>query len=158
MISVVLVPQGPVALSQVFAALVPAAIDGLVKEVIVAGGGEDPMVLNLVEDSGARLVAADGDRGTRLAAGCAGARGDWILALDPATPLPDGWRAPVEAHLERGGGRAAWLGAPGLANRLSGRMLGLLARRTDYDAAGGFKPGSRPERALARALGAKRIG
>ncbi|MFT4252628.1 MAG: cell wall biosynthesis glycosyltransferase, partial [Caulobacter sp.] len=76
-------PQAVHALAQVLAQLVPAAVDGLVKEVVIAGVAE-PGLDALVEDSGARFTAAFGDRGALLAAGATLARGDWILALDPA--------------------------------------------------------------------------
>ena len=82
MISVVLVASEDLpGLAAQMALLVPAAVDGLVKEVILVADGE-PGVEALVEDSGARLVTTSGDR---LAAGAAAARGDWILTLR-ATP------------------------------------------------------------------------
>ena len=158
MISVILIPGDSAVLARTLAALVPAAVDGLVKTVIVVPAQTDRAVLALVEDSGARLVSASGDRGARLAAGAAVASGDWILTLDPALDLPEDWRGPVEAHLAGGGGSPAWFGPPGLVDRLTGRALGVLVRRADYTAGGGFAPGDRPEKALIRALRARRIG
>jgi len=157
MISVILPAVAPVhALAQLLAQLVPAAVDGLVKEVVIAGASE-PGLEALIEDSGARFVAASGDRGALLAAGAAVGRGDWILALDPARGLPEAWRGPVEAQLAGGAGAAALLLAPGgwLA-RLSAPPLGLLVRRLDYAATGGFA-GHAPEKALAGRLKARRV-
>lgn len=157
MISVILPAVAPAhAFAQLLAQLVPAAVDGLVKEVVIAGAAE-PGLDALIEDSGARFVAASGDRGALLAAGTAIARGDWILTLDPARSLPETWRGPVEAHLAGGAGAAALLLAPGgwLA-RLNGAPLGLLVRRLDYAATAGFA-GSAPEKALAGRLKARRL-
>ncbi|PXA75769.1 cell wall biosynthesis glycosyltransferase, partial [Caulobacter sp. D4A] len=72
MISVILpaVAPGPASvhvLAQLLAHLVPAAVDGLVKEVVIAGPVE-PGLDALIEDSGARFVAASGYLGALLAA------------------------------------------------------------------------------------------
>ncbi len=136
--------------------LVPAAVDGLVKAVVLSGD-DSPALRSLCDDSGAVLVSASGSRGQRLAAGCAAARGDWILTLDPETVLPEGWRGPIERHLTAGGGQAAWLPRHGLWARLAAPPLGVLVRLQDYRAAGGFKSGEGAERTLIRTLGAKRL-
>jgi len=152
MISVVLFASEDLqGLAAQMAMLVPAAVDGLVKEVILVGNSE-PGVEALVEDSGARLVLVDGDASTRLAAGAAAARGDWILTLRSAPLLREGWREPVEKHLAGGGGGPAVLAAPGgLLGRWSPRLHGVLVRRLDWPAAGG------EERALVRVLKARRL-
>jgi len=161
MISVILPAGAPGpasvhALAQLLAQLVPAAVDGLVKEVVIAGATE-PGLDALIEDSGARFVAASGDRGALLAAGAAVARGDWILALDPERGLPEAWRGPVEAHLAGGAGAAALLApAGGLLARLTAPPLGLLVRRLDYAATAGFA-GSAPEKTLAGRLKARSV-
>lgn len=157
MISVILPAVAPAhALAQILAQLVPAAVDGLVKEVVIAGVAE-PGLEALVEDSGARFVTASGDRGALLSAGAEVVRGDWILALDPSRGLPESWRGPVEAHLAGGAGAAALLvPASGLLAWLAAAPLGLLVRRLDYAATGGFS-GQGPEKALAARLKARRV-
>ena len=158
MISVVLVTRDSAAvLAQTLAALVPAAVDGLVKEVIVVDAGSTDPTLEIADDAGARIIGLDGDIGTRLAAGCAAARGVWILALAPDRVLPEAWRGPVETHLAQGGGSPVWLGEAGWWKRLTGSALGVLARRTDYDRAGGFTAGERPVATLIRSLKARRL-
>lgn len=148
MISVVLLASEDLpGLAAQMAMLVPAAVDGLVKEVILAGVSE-PGVEALVEDSGARLVRVEGDPAACLAAGAAAARGDWILTLRAAPALREGWREPVEKHLAGGGGPAV-LAAPG--GLLARRLHGVLVRRLDWPASGG------EERALAKALKARRL-
>lgn len=149
MISVVLLASEDLqGLASQMALLVPAAVDGLVKEVILVGASE-PGVEALVEDSGARLVEIDGDAASCFAAGAAAARGDWILTLRASPALRDGWREPVEKHLAGGGGAPAALAAPG--GWLARRLHGLLVRRLDWPTSAG------DERTLVKALKARRL-
>lgn len=152
MISVVLLASEDLqGLAAQMAMLVPAAVDGLVKEVILVGPSE-PGVEALVEDSGARLIQVDGDAAACFAAGAAAARGDWILTLRAAPALRDGWREPVEKHLAGGGGASAVLAAPGgLMAKWSPRLHGVLVRRLDWPTSAG------DERALAKTLKARRL-
>ena len=153
MISVVLVASEDLSgLAAQMTMLVPAAVDGLVKEVILVAEGEAG-VEALAEDSGARLVKAPDDGAARLAAGAAAARGDWILTLRAAPCLREGWREPIEKHLAGGAGAPACLTAPGgIWSRLSPRLHGLFVRRLDWPAVVG------DERTIAKALRAKRLG
>lgn len=149
MISVVLLASEDLpGLAGQMAMLVPAAVDGLVKEVIMAGVSTSG-VEALVEDSGARLVVVEGEAAACFAAGAAAARGDWVLTLRAAPALREGWREPVEKHLAGGGGAPAALAAPG--GLLSRPLHGVLVRRLDWPASGG------DERALAKALKARRL-
>ncbi|MGH1558281.1 cell wall biosynthesis glycosyltransferase [Caulobacter segnis] len=156
MISVVLVAsEDPQGLAAQMAMLVPAAVDGLVKEVVLVGDGE-PGVEALAEDSGARLVTASGDVGVRLAAGAAVARGDWILTLRATPALREGWREPIEKHLAGAAGAPAALAVPGgLLGRLAPRLHGVLVRRLDWPAS--WPAGGGDEKALAKRLSAKRL-
>jgi len=148
MITVVLPTHDSAArLVQVLTLLVPAAMDGLVKSVVFADAGSTDATLEIAEDSGAWVVTVQGDAGTRLAAGCAAARGIWILALGEDLALPETWRVQVEAHLAAGGGKPAFIAAPGPFG-LPGRPLAVLASRDAVEAAGGFKPGADPLKAL----------
>ena len=154
MITVVLPTHNSAArLVQVLTVLVPAAVDGLVKDVVFADAGSTDATLAIAEDSGARVVQATGDAGARLATGCAAARGAWILALGEDLVLPEAWRVPVEAHLAGGGGKPAFIAAAGLF----GRPLAVLASREAVEAAGGFKPGSDPLKALLGRLKLKAV-
>ncbi|WP_421737947.1 glycosyltransferase [Caulobacter sp.] len=142
------------------ASLVPAAVDGLVREVVLADGGSTDDTLAIAEDCGARVVTRRGDVGERLAAACVGPRGDWLLILRADAVLPEGWRAAVEKQLNSGWDRAAWLPRPGLSwfQRLpSPPSQGLLLSVRRYDAIGGFRAGEGDLARLARAVGAKRL-
>ena len=157
MISVILPTRDSAArLVQVLTVLVPAAVDGLVKEVVFADAGSTDATLDIAEDSGAWVITAQGDAGTRLAAGCAAAKGAWILALGEDLALPEGWRIPIEAHLAGGGGKPALIAAPGPFG-LAGRALAVLASRNAIEAAGGFKPGGDPLKALLGRLKPKAV-
>jgi len=157
MITVVLPTHDSAArLVAVLTVLVPAAVDGLVKEVVFADAGSTDATLAIAEDSGARVVTVQGDLGTRLAAGAATARGGWILALGEDLTLPESWRVPVEAHLAGGGGKPAWIAEAGPFG-LVGRPLAVLSSREAYDAAGGFKPSGDPLKALLGRLKPKAV-
>lgn len=82
-------------------ALVPAAVEGLVREVIVVDGGSGDRTLKIVEQSGAELVRSAPGRGEQLAAGAARARGPWLLFLHADTVLEPGWEREVATLIER---------------------------------------------------------
>lgn len=114
MLSVVITPAGgPEDLASLFSRLVPAAVDGLVREVIYAGAA-DAEAEQICEATGARI--ADG-----LEAALAQARGPWVL-IAPATFRPsDDWQDRAAAHVAH---RSGSLTLKGL------RTGGLFARRT----------------------------
>jgi glycosyltransferase involved in cell wall biosynthesis len=141
------------ALGPCLAALVPAAVTGLVREVILADGGSQDGTLAIAEDAGARVVAGD------VRAAVATAKGDWLLILPPTTRLEPGWEAETEHHVNRFAGRSACyrlaVDAGGAAARLREWLAGLraptvarglLVERTRFGA-----PGS-PRRLGARAF------
>lgn len=151
MISVVIATQNHErALGPVLAALVPAAVDGLVRQVVVADGGSADATLDIAEDAGADVLALTGSAEARLVAGCARAKGDWLLILDPHVAPPPGWEAAARAHVERGLGGAAWF-APSRGPLLGGppKAHGLLVSRRLLDEVGGYGPG------LVRKLGGR---
>jgi rSAM/selenodomain-associated transferase 2 len=82
-------------------ALVPAAVNGLVREVIVADGGSADRTVAIAEDAGARLVHCRGGRGGQLSAGAELARSDWLLFLHADTVLEPGWEREAAAYMER---------------------------------------------------------
>ena len=153
-------------------ALVPAAVDGLVREVIVADGGSTDATLAIADDAGARVAPAEQDLGRRLATGCAAAKNDWLLILLPGVRLERGWEAAAETHLADGAGKAGYfqMVLEGQGERLrqhlarilvtvSGRPepeQGLLIARTLYDGVGGFRAKEAP-RGLADRLGRSRL-
>ena len=96
-------------LGQTLASLVPAAVDGLVREVVLADAGSTDHTLAIAEDAGARVVQAEGAAEARLAQACQGARSEWLLVLEASVPAPHGWESAAGAHMERHHGKAAAL-------------------------------------------------
>lgn len=79
-------------------ALVPAAVDAIVTEVIVVDGGSTDATLAIVEDAGAK-------RADSVEAAAAAAKADWLLLLPATIRLETGWDAEAAAHLQNSGGR-----------------------------------------------------
>ena len=95
--------------------LVPAAVDGLVREVIAADAGSSDATRLICEDAGALWVEGGLDAAAR------GARGDMLLVLPPSLRLRRGWDDVLRAHLEGQGGAAlVGEGPPTLLERFSG--------------------------------------
>jgi len=123
-------------LGQALAALVPAAVDGLVREVILADAGSTDDTLAVADDAGARVVRCGGPAAARLAEAARTARSDWLLILDVAVPAPYGWEDAVAAVLNRGSGPGLWWGeAPFLGKK---RVQGLLIGRRAFEAGAGL--------------------
>ncbi len=78
-------------LPRTLAALVPAAIEGIVREVIIADGGSGDATARIAEATGAHFIAAEQGRGHQLAAGAKAAKGPWLLFLHADTVLEGGW-------------------------------------------------------------------
>jgi glycosyltransferase involved in cell wall biosynthesis len=165
MISVVIPTlNSAAALSATLACLVGAAVDGLVKEVLVVDGGSTDATLELADDAGARILREGGSDGERLALACKAARGDWLLVLAPGTRLAVGWERAVADHLAAGhDGIAVFgsgLGLGGWVKALVGMpspSQGLLIRRDAYERLGGYRDVGRPHLDLVRRIGRGRI-
>jgi rSAM/selenodomain-associated transferase 2 len=87
-------------LAQTLAALVPAAVDGLVKEVIVIDGGSTDGTAAIAEEAGASFVARSGGRGYQLTAGARRSRFPWLLFLHADTVLEAGWEREAAAFMD----------------------------------------------------------
>ena len=140
---------------EVLAALVPGAVAGLVKEVVVVDAGSGDRTLELAEEAGCRVVTAVRGRAAQLRAGAGAARGDWLLFLHADTVLSDGWERAVAGHVRRSpdaayfrlrfddpSAKARWW-ERGVALRCAILGLpygdqGLLIPRSLYDAVGGY--------------------
>lgn len=88
-------------LAAALTALVPATVEGLVREVIVVDGGSTDRTLEIVEQAGATLVRSGPGRGRQLAAGAEAARHPWLLFLHADTVLETGWEREAGALIER---------------------------------------------------------
>lgn len=87
-------------LPRTLAVLVPAMVEGLVRQVIVVDGGSTDRTRAIVEDAGADLVVSERGRGTQLAAGATQARFPWLLFLHADTVLEEGWMGDAQRFIE----------------------------------------------------------
>lgn len=88
-------------LAACMSALVPATVEGLVREVIIVDGGSTDRTLRIADQAGARIVKSAPGRGRQLLTGSKAARFDWILFLHADTVLDAGWEREVSAFIER---------------------------------------------------------
>ncbi|HXM31601.1 MAG TPA: glycosyltransferase [Xanthobacteraceae bacterium] len=169
------------ALVPTLSALVSASASGLVREVILADGGSRDETEKVADVAGCHFLKGPHDPGARLRAAAHQARGSWLLFLDPAAILQEGWMREVRAFVdttERGGlaeRRAATfrLGyegfgmKPRLAEAAAAARLavigrprpeqGLLIARRFYDLLGGHKDGKKAEERLFARIGRRKM-
>lgn len=88
-------------LAATLSSLVPAVVEGVVRQVIVVDGGSCDRTLKIAEDSGADIVRAERGRGQQLAAGARHAKHHWLLFLHSDTMLDAGWEREIGAFIER---------------------------------------------------------
>ncbi len=180
MLSVVIATQDSErALVPTLAALVPGAVAGVVREVIVADAGSCDGTVEIADGAGCRLLASAAERGVRLKAAADIARAPWLLFLEPGAVPDVTWidetrRFVAEAeHGRHSNHHAAAFRAAATANRPllldalgmlwsalgigSIACRGLLIARSHYDALGGHRDVADCERELIRRVGRHRI-
>src|SRR5262245_13584107 len=92
MISVVIgTRDSEVLLASTLAALVPGAVAGLVREVIVADGGSTDATATVADVAGCRFFTSAEPLGARLGVAAAMARADWLLFLRPGSVPGTRW-------------------------------------------------------------------
>lgn len=168
-------------LGATLSALVPAAIDGIVRQVIVVDGGSTDGTATIADLAGADVVSGTPGRGGQLAQGAGRARFPWLLFLNADTVLEEGWERSATAFMRRvdhgertpaAGAFAFRLDDKGFAPRLLERLThlrcklwpmpygdqGLLIPRQLFDAVGGYRDLPVLEDVdLARRLGRRRL-
>ena len=80
-------------LVQALSPLVPASMEGLIRELIVADQGSTDSTLEVAEDAGAVIVTEGLDAAVALA------KGPWLMILEPCVILEPGWEDTVRAHI-----------------------------------------------------------
>jgi glycosyltransferase involved in cell wall biosynthesis len=99
-------------------ALVPGSAAGLVREVILADGGSRDETEKVADAAGCEFLRGPRDLGARLRAAAHAARGNWLLFLDPAGILDEGWPREVRAFMD-GAERSGFAGRKAATFRLA---------------------------------------
>ena len=81
-------------------ALVPGSAEGLLREVILADGGSTDGTSKIADAAGCEFRALPGDSRSRVRAAAKDARGPWLLLLDPASVLEEGWTREIAKFVE----------------------------------------------------------
>jgi glycosyltransferase involved in cell wall biosynthesis len=179
MLSVVIATQDSErALVPTLSALVPGAVAGVVREVIVADAGSRDASTTIADGAGCRVLKSTATRGARLKAAAHTARAPWLLFLRPgivpdATWIDETRRFIEETELRGCAGthaavfraasatfRPALIEALALLRAALGARpdasQGLVIAKTLYDALGGHRDIEAPERDLIYRLGRRR--
>ncbi len=168
------------ALVPTLAMLVPGALTGTVREVIVADDGSTDATADVVDIAGCDIVVSQAPLATRLKSAAASARGTWLLFLRPGVVLDAAWLEEVTRVVEgavlrsTGDTQAAVFrrAPPDAGEPLVRQVLGVIAAawhgpdpdqgllisRQCYDRVGGHRAeAADPERDLLRRLGRRRL-
>jgi len=162
-------------------ALVPGSAAGLVREVILADGGSHDDTEKIADVAGCHFLKGPHDAGARLRAAAHQARSPWLLFLDPAATLQEGWIREVRSFTEtterarladrraasfrlayEGFGMKPRLAEAAAAARrvVIGRPRpeqGLLIARRFYDHLGGHRDGQKAAERLFARIGRRRL-
>lgn len=88
-------------LAATLTALVPAVVDGQVREVIIVDGGSTDSTLEIADQAGARVITTSPSRGAQLKAGARSAKSSWLMFLHADTILQAGWEQEVGSFVEK---------------------------------------------------------
>lgn len=81
-------------------ALVPGAAAGMVREVVLADGGSTDGTRTIADGAGCDFRLGQGSRAKRLKEAAAEVRGSWLMILEPAPALEEGWTREVAKFIE----------------------------------------------------------
>lgn len=88
-------------LTATLSALVPATVQGLIREVIISDGGSGDATPDIADVAGAKFIRGTSGRGVQLAAGAEAARSKWLLFLHGDTVLQAGWEREAATFIQR---------------------------------------------------------
>jgi hypothetical protein len=103
-------------LARTLASLIGAAVEGVLRDVIVCDLGSTDQTRYVAEHAGCHFLGQGG-----VAAGIASAKGDWLLLVEPGARLMEGWTDAVVAHVNKST-------MPARLSRARGARLPFLAR------------------------------
>ncbi len=84
------------ALARTLATLIGAAVEGIVRDVIVCDRGSTDQTHRVAEHAGCHYVDKGG-----IAAAVRQAKGEWLLMLEPGARLVEGWIEEVAHHIAK---------------------------------------------------------
>lgn len=87
-------------LPEALSALVPAAVDGVVREVVIVDGGSSDHTRKVADFSGAEFFVSKPGRGQQLAHGARAAKGGWLLFLHADTVLEEDWHREAASFIQ----------------------------------------------------------
>ncbi len=90
-----------VALAHALAALVPAATEGIVREVVIIDRGSSDGTLTVADVAGCTIIETAKSIGDPRRTAAERARGDWLLFLSPKASLAPGWQSRAMAFIDR---------------------------------------------------------
>lgn len=90
--AIFLTENDEVPLAHALRALVPAAADGLIRDVIVVDRGSRDGTLTVADAAGCEIVRGRGPYGEDLRRAVEQARSDWLLFLMPGTSVDQEWK------------------------------------------------------------------
>lgn len=156
MISVIIPTQNSErVLVPTLAALVPGSAEGLVREVTFADGGSADETAKIADAAGCEFRVLPGGQEARVRAAARTARGTWLLILDPASVLDEGWTREVAKFIESAE-RAGQAESRAATFRLAFDGFGIAPRLKEFAAGARFALTRRP-RADQGLLAAKRF-
>jgi hypothetical protein len=103
-------------LARTLGSLVPAAVEGFLRDVTVRDLGSADETRRVCDHAGARWLESG-----EISEAIKSARCDWILFLAPGARLLDGWIEPASIHIQK-------LTSPARFSRSRAQKLGLFAR------------------------------
>lgn len=144
-------------------ALIPAAVEGIVREVVVVDAGSTDRTLMVADQAGVEIIKCEAGRGQQMMKGARRAKSNWLLFLHAGTVLDHGWELEADQFISRiDNGRRKQAAAafrftlddigmaPRLVETISSALdlafrrphgeQGLLISRQLYDEVGGYKP------------------
>jgi glycosyltransferase involved in cell wall biosynthesis len=167
------------ALVPTLAMLVPGALTGTVREVIVADAGSSDGTAQVVDVAGCGIVVSDAPLATRLKKAASAARGTWLMFLRPGVVLDAAWVEEAARAIDTAILRGTTASHAAVFRRTSDvdatlpRQIitllaaawrgphpeqGLMISRDAYDRLGGHREGvADPEAELLRRIGRRRI-
>lgn len=119
----------PQSLPVLLSVLTMGAVDGLVRDLVIAASASSPLIDALCEETGAEVVLGG------LEAAAARVRHDRVMVVPAALRLKTGWIASINDHLVRGGVDALVMGEGkgGLIGALTSAPYGVLTERSQLE-------------------------